>query len=287
MSFIPLSPCCLTGAKLTGMPRGVFQPAVEGQRKVARYHAKPSDGEVVDGKVALVFLTDAFGLSLPNPKIMADAFADQLKINVFVPEYIINPPPAEVFDSVAPIYPNQFPNRSFFAGLKLFIEVLWKTWRWLPMLLFPKRQVPLAQSSINDLTSEGYTSLALVGYCRGGSMIQYLLSNPANTTLVGGVICHPGAEKETWGKIDRPTWWHMADHDQMFGQKAIDGMREVFGKKREDEGVDFECVVHKDTVHGFACRPTLDHEPTKTAFEEANTSAVRFCKKYLLGEFED
>ncbi|WWC95498.1 hypothetical protein V866_002362 [Kwoniella sp. B9012] len=292
MTFIPLSPCCLTGSRLTGTPRGTWEPAIQGERKVGRYHTTPSKTEgdengtakVVDGKLALVLLTDAFGLSLPNPRIMADAFAVQLKINVFVPEYIIDPPPVEVFDSVAPLYPDQYASRSWATTIYQIVEVLWKTWRWLPMLLFPKKQVPLAQSAINDLTSEGYTSIAVVGYCRGGAMVQHLLSNPANTTLVGGVICHPSPEKETWSNITKPTYWHLADHDQMFGEKDINKLRETFEKKKDDQGVDFHCKVHRDTVHGFAARPTLDHENTKIAFEESNSSAVEFCRKYLLGK---
>ncbi|KAK6908792.1 hypothetical protein I203_102796 [Kwoniella mangroviensis CBS 8507] len=267
--YTNLSPCCLTGGRLTGTPRGTWEPAIQGERKVARYHTTPSKSggdengtaRVVDGKLALVLLTDAFGLSLPNAKIMADAFAEQLKDQ----------------RARSRIY-----HRPSSCGS--IVEVLWKTWRWLPMLLFPKKQVPLAQSAINDLTSEGYTSIAVVGSSRGGAMVQHLLSNPVNTTLVGGVICHPSPEKETWTKIIKPTYWHLADHDQMFGQKDINKLRETFEKKKDEQGVDFQCKVHKDTVHGFAARPTLDHENTKFAFEESNSSAVEFCRKYLLGK---
>ncbi|WWC65974.1 uncharacterized protein I303_108596 [Kwoniella dejecticola CBS 10117] len=281
MSFIPLSPCCLQGGRLTGEPRGCFVPANDTQ-KVGRYHAKPSDGVIVDDKVALVLYTDAFGLGLPNPKVMADAFADQLKINVFVPEYIIDPPPVDVYDPVAPLYPDQYAARSWGTTIYMIGEVLWKTWRWLPMLLFPKKQVPLAQASLNDLTSEGFEKVVAVGYCRGGAMVQYLLANQANTTLVGGIICHPSPEKSTWAGIDKPTKWHLADHDQMFGDKDIQLLKNTFQKKVDEDRSKFECVVHQDTVHGFAARPTLEHEPTKKAFDEANASAIDFCKKQLL-----
>nr|XP_018260162.1 uncharacterized protein I303_07079 [Kwoniella dejecticola CBS 10117]OBR82320.1 hypothetical protein I303_07079 [Kwoniella dejecticola CBS 10117] len=320
MSFIPLSPCCLQGGRLTGEPRGCFVPANDTQ-KVGRYHAKPSDGVIVDDKVALVLYTDAFGLGLPNPKVMADAFADQLKINVFVPEYIsksvmlslchenhhenpnkskaivttdeademcvdltfaVDPPPVDVYDPVAPLYPDQYAARSWGTTIYMIGEVLWKTWRWLPMLLFPKKQVPLAQASLNDLTSEGFEKVVAVGYCRGGAMVQYLLANQANTTLVGGIICHPSPEKSTWAGIDKPTKWHLADHDQMFGDKDIQLLKNTFQKKVDEDRSKFECVVHQDTVHGFAARPTLEHEPTKKAFDEANASAIDFCKKQLL-----
>ncbi|WWC73564.1 uncharacterized protein I206_107536 [Kwoniella pini CBS 10737] len=282
MSFIPLSTCCLQGGRLTGTPRGTFTASNNTQR-VGRYQTKPSEGKVVDEKVALVLYTDAFGLELSNPKIMADAFADQLKINVYVPEYIINPPPVDVFEPVAPLYPDQYASRSWATTIYMIIEVIWKIWRWLPMLLFPKKQVPLAQAAINDLTSEGYEKIVAVGYCRGGAMVQYLLSNQANTTLVGGIICHPSPEKSTWPQITKPSVWHLADHDQMFGAKDIQLLKDSFQKKVEDENVDFDCIVHTDTVHGFAARPTLEHEATKKAFNEANKSVVGFCENYLLG----
>ncbi|WVQ96108.1 hypothetical protein IAU59_003210 [Kwoniella sp. CBS 9459] len=295
MSFIPLSPCCLTGGRLTGEPRGIMESASEDEsagaagdnggmarRKVTRYHTKPSDGVVVDDKIAVVLYSDAFGLSLPNPKIQADAFAEQLKLHVFVPDYIPEPPPAELFEPVAPMYPDQYASRTWFTTIRMVLGVIAKVYPWLPMLLVPKRQVPLAQAALGDLVQEGFTSLGAIGYCRGGAMIEYVLSDPSNAALKCGVMCHPSPERATYEGIDKPSLWHLADHDQMFGQREIDHLKEFFGKKEADRGVEFECVVHKDTVHGFAARPTLDHEPTKKAFEEANASAVAFFRKHLL-----
>ncbi|WWC92939.1 uncharacterized protein L201_007902 [Kwoniella dendrophila CBS 6074] len=287
MTFLPLSPCCLQGGKLIGEPRGKFvpaNPANDNGHKVSRYHTIPSYGKVINDKVALVLFTDAFGLTSSNPKIIADEFANQLKINVFVPEYIVDPPPIDVYDPVAPLYPDQYNNRSWSTSIYMIGEVLWKTWRWLPMLFFPKKQVPLAQAAIDDLTEEGYEKLIGIGYCRGGAVLQYLLADESkNVNLIGGIINHPSTEKETWSKINQPTLWNLADHDQMFSLKDIDHLKDVFGKRQinGNKKLDFQCNVYENTVHGFACRPTLDHEPTKKAFDQANSSAVEFCRKYL------
>ncbi|WVF68568.1 hypothetical protein IAT40_003337 [Kwoniella sp. CBS 6097] len=290
MSFIPLSPCCLTGGRLTGQPRGIMEPAgegVEGEggqkgRKVSRYHTKPSDDNVINDQVAVVLYHDAFGLSIPNPKIQADAFAEHLKLHVFVPEYIPEPPPAELFEPVAPIYPDQYASRSWFTSIRMFFGVIAKVYPWIPMMLQPKKQVPLAQAALDDLVQEGYTTLGAIGYCRGGAMVEYLISNTSNSSLKCGVMCHPSPERTTYEVIEKPTLWHLADHDQMFGQKEIDHLRDVFEKKKTEKGTEFDCVVHTDTVHGFAARPTLDHEPTKKAFEEANSSAIAFFRRHLL-----
>ncbi|WVR08171.1 hypothetical protein IAU60_005217 [Kwoniella sp. DSM 27419] len=282
MSFLPLSPCCLTGGKLTGELRGKMEPP-EGDRKVLRYHARPVDGQVVDPKAAVVLYTDAFGLELPNPKVMADAFAEQLKLDVFVPEYIPEPPPVDVFDHVAAMYPGQNKDRSWFTTIKLVGWVVSQIYPWMPMLFQPKKQVPLAQAALDDIIREGYTSVGVIGYCRGGAMVQYLLaSDTAPPALKCGVACHPSAEKALWGNIHQPTLWHLADQDMMFGDKEIKQLKEVFEKKKADQGVEFDCYVHTETVHGFAARPVLEHEPTKKAFEEANATAVDFFKKHLL-----
>ena len=109
MSFFPIEPCCLKGGILPGEPSGILEPASGGQR-VARYHAKPSGGSV-DKTKAVVLLYDVFGLKIvrpilpcqpaskrlsksaddtcqPNAKLLADKFAEQLKLDVFVPDYI-------------------------------------------------------------------------------------------------------------------------------------------------------------------------------------------------------
>jgi hypothetical protein len=58
MSFMPLTPCCLTGTLLPGTPRGIME-----SRSVNRYHAKPADGRVVDKEAAIIMFYDAGGFS--------------------------------------------------------------------------------------------------------------------------------------------------------------------------------------------------------------------------------
>nr|XP_031859744.1 uncharacterized protein CI109_004816 [Kwoniella shandongensis]KAA5526816.1 hypothetical protein CI109_004816 [Kwoniella shandongensis] len=258
-----------------------MEPASAG-RQVSRYHTRPSDDEVINDKTALVLYTDAFGLSLPNAKIMADSFADQLKVHVFVPEYIPDALPANLFEPVAPLYPGQYANRSWWSTFVVVLPLLLRVWRWLPWILNPKGQVPLAEKALLDLQSEGYTHLGAIGYCRGGAVIQYLLASTSHPTLLQcGVVNHPSPETSTWDNIHKPTQWHLAEHDQMFGLEKIANLRRVFEEKKKNEGVVFDFYHHKDTVHGFACRPTLDHEETKKAFEEAGDTAVAFLQKHL------
>jgi len=95
-----------------GTPRGEME-RVSDSIQVDRYHAKPADGVVVSDKIAVVVFYDILGFSIvsstesrrgvrgikqdlharlpnmqPNPKIIADAYADKLKLNVYVPDYL-------------------------------------------------------------------------------------------------------------------------------------------------------------------------------------------------------
>lgn len=73
-------PDCTTGANLPGTPKGVIKD--DG----SYFAAAPKGGEGSEHKRAVLLLTDAFGLGLDNPKIMADYFAEQLHCDVWVPD---------------------------------------------------------------------------------------------------------------------------------------------------------------------------------------------------------
>jgi hypothetical protein len=80
-------PCehCLTGHVLPGEPKGSFKDNAYYISGVPEGATK-SDSTARSDKRAIVLLTDAFGLALKNPKILADDFARHLKCEVFVPD---------------------------------------------------------------------------------------------------------------------------------------------------------------------------------------------------------
>jgi carboxymethylenebutenolidase len=71
-------PDCTTGATLPGTPKGTLKDD-------GSYFTTAAKDENPESKRAVLLLTDAFGLSLDNPKIMADYFAEQLQCDVWVP----------------------------------------------------------------------------------------------------------------------------------------------------------------------------------------------------------
>jgi hypothetical protein len=71
-------PDCTTGVKLAGTPKGVINE--DGSYLAAAPEAS-------DHKRTVILLTDAFGLGIDNPKIMADYFSEQLQCDVWVPNF--------------------------------------------------------------------------------------------------------------------------------------------------------------------------------------------------------
>ncbi len=69
-------PDCYKGAALSGQPKGALSD-VNGA-----YLASSPTGS----SHAVVLLTDIFGLGLPNPKLLADFFSEQLGCDVWVPD---------------------------------------------------------------------------------------------------------------------------------------------------------------------------------------------------------
>ncbi|GFZ50016.1 hypothetical protein JCM24511_07769 [Saitozyma sp. JCM 24511] len=278
MPFLPIGPCCLEGNTLPGEPAGVLEPATDGN-PVARYHAKPNDGNVVDSKTALVLFYDAFGLGIPNPKIIADEFAEKLRINVFVPDYIPNPPPPKSLDAIAESYPGEHAKKSWLRTILDYGSAIVHLVPYVRGLL-NGAVMPLASKACEQLKKEGYENLGAIGYCRGGSVIVHLMSKGDASLLKCGVICHPSPEgKDLYGAITFPTQWHLASHDMRFKDPQIAELRQAVEKKSD---VITEITVHPDTVHGFAARPNLKNESAKAGFEKANDDAIAFFNKHLL-----
>ncbi|WVW86776.1 hypothetical protein I302_108830 [Kwoniella bestiolae CBS 10118] len=288
MSFIKLSPCCLSGGILAGEPRGVLEPEGD-QRKIARYRTRtrPSSRSAYDNKIerqrdkAIVLFTDPAGLSIPNPKIIADSLSDALGLEVFVPQYYPKQLPYQLFDGIMPLYPEQFADRTWYQTIFIWVVFLFRIWRFIPMLISPSSQMPLAQDALIDLRSEGYKTLGAIGYCRGAAVILHLLHQSA--TIDAAVLCHPSPERKTYSSLEgMPTCWQLADpgYDPFMKLDEIAFLRRELDKL----GGEWEMEVHKDTVHGFASRPMMDHEPTRQAFEKAHQNAIAFFSKHLLGK---
>ncbi|KAF8632410.1 hypothetical protein AX17_004851 [Amanita inopinata Kibby_2008] len=261
-------PDCINGGTLSGDPIGTistqnayFSPAPNGS---------PS-------KRAVLLLTDVFGLSLKNPKIIADHLAKRLECDVWIPDYFNGNP---IFDhkALGPAGP---------AGLK-------RTWMdWLKFLLAVVPRIPVYlqnRPSVIDAyldkfisvirEEKGYEKIGAVGYCFGGSAAIRLAPTGYIQSVV---ICHPGRfSLEQAKEIKIPTAWLCAEEDAFFKDSLRDQVEALYAsRKNTNEYVSYEFVIYKGTTHGFACRPDLSYEDLKQAYEKSLEDTAVWFEKTL------
>lgn len=71
-------PNCYKGFTLPGEPKGTM---------VGPDYFTAAPNDATERTKAIVLLTDIFGLALPNPRIVADQLAEQVGVDVWVPDF--------------------------------------------------------------------------------------------------------------------------------------------------------------------------------------------------------
>jgi carboxymethylenebutenolidase len=69
---------CYKGFALPGEPKGTM---------VGQDYFTAAPNDATERTKAIVLLTDFFGLPLPNPRIIADQLAEQVRVDVWVPDF--------------------------------------------------------------------------------------------------------------------------------------------------------------------------------------------------------
>ncbi len=204
---------------------------------------------------ALILLTDYFGLPLVNSQLLADTFAEQGGLNVYMPDQFHGEP--------APL--------SILTG-----DTSFKLMEWLPQ--HPKQPTyDNTVALINELKqNHGVTKIACIGYCWGGFTCFML----GATDLVDAVaVAHP-SRFDFPGDIERlkkPTLFLCAETDtQLTTEKRIQS-EEIL--KNRTEGHKF--VVYPGTEHGFAVRADVEDKVAANAAEDAKNQALDFFAKHL------
>lgn len=90
---------CVTGHRLPGEPTGQLI-TVEGMQSYFRDRSQNSistEQSPVDAteKKAIVLMTDAFGLPVPNSQILVDALVKDLDVDGYVPDLFDGEPPSK------------------------------------------------------------------------------------------------------------------------------------------------------------------------------------------------
>jgi len=82
-------PRCHEGSILSGEPKGTVKTGILGNSYFSPAPAVEANTPDVTLKKAILLLTDVFGLSVNNCKVIADEFAKQLGCDVWVPDYFM------------------------------------------------------------------------------------------------------------------------------------------------------------------------------------------------------
>ncbi|EIM86030.1 dienelactone hydrolase endo-1-3,1,4-beta-D-glucanase [Stereum hirsutum FP-91666 SS1] len=260
---------CFKGNVLPGDPTGTM---VDGA-----YYCSAAN---MTTKKAIVLLTDAFGLSLVNPKILADRLAEKVGVDVWVPD-LFNGWPIVEGDDLQGLWPER-------AGEKIsFLNKLWMAVVFLkrmPRIIASRPTVADARvrTFIDKLkTEKKYEKLGLVGFCYGGGCVVRVASNPAVSSIV---VCHPTPLSNNCEphNVQCPAAWVCAEDDSTFTPSLRQEAEAIFAaRKDKPEYIDYEFKDYKGTVHGFAARPNLGLPEIRDAFERSLEQTTEWFNKTL------
>ncbi|PBK65878.1 alpha/beta-hydrolase [Armillaria solidipes] len=219
------------------------------------YVATPSK-EYSNNKVIL-FLPDAFGITLPNAQLLADDFAKN-GFKIVMPDY---------FNGDAVPIDALEPGRTFdFAG-------------WLPNHSSAHTR-PSLDRVIAALKESGVTEFGATGYCFGG---RYVFDLAFEDVLKVAVVSHPSLLKfpddfEKYATVVKaPLLVNSCTIDQMFPKEIHEKTDELFvnfspGYRRE---------YWDGCTHGFAIRGDLSDPKVKAGKEGAFKAAAQWLLSHL------
>ncbi|KAJ6457446.1 dienelactone hydrolase [Mycena vitilis] len=261
---------CIKGVRHEGTPTGKLE-TIGG---IQSYVATPT-GDFPKEKVIL-FLTDVFGLSLENNKLLADDFAQNGFKTIMPDLFHGDTVPIDAFDK---------PQKSDIKPAES------KPAFNLPKWLLPDRETgykghteeftrPIIDAVLEALKAEGVKRFAAVGYCFGG---RYVFDLAFDNAISVAATSHPSllqipTDLEKYAASSKaPLLINSCEEDDMFpieAQALADKILTGFppGYKRE---------YFAGCSHGFAVRGDLSDPKVKAGKEGAFKNTVEWFKKYL------
>lgn len=274
-------PDCNRGSILAGKPTGSIVKVNGTDAYFAPSPPSESAQSESNGSVAVVLLSDAFGLPLVNIKLIADKLASDLQCDVWVPDLFDGAPLLRVEGMETQL----LPDRPGYSSL-------WDSFRLIAFVIIPRIGTILrSRPSVGDFRAKQfitairedkkYRKVGGVGYCYGGGAAVRLATTVDYLDSV--VICHPAIiSSSSIKEIKIPSSWVCAEEDDSFSNRARMRAEAVFAERKDSgDAVPYEFVDYKGTVHGFACRPNLAFEDVKVAFEKSLEQTAAWLRKTL------
>jgi len=212
-----------------------------------------------DKSRAVLFIPDVFGIHLVNTQLLADHYAKEANVIVYVPHFFVTDPvPIDLLKNPALLQTYDWPK---FMGANS------------KDLVYPR-----ITNFVKHLKEkEGVTKLGAIGFCYGAwATLQLSRDNLVDAAAVA----HPTLVNvpEDIENIKHPSLFLCAETDQMFPAETREKAKEILDKKSQ---IPYKLKVYPGTQHGFSLRGDVEDPLVRAAADDAASEAVQFFNTYL------
>jgi dienelactone hydrolase len=261
-------PCC-TGFIDHGEPIG----KVISINGIQTYLSEPSQ----PSKATLVIATDIFGFTLPNVRLIADAFAKQ-SYRCLIPDLFNGTePPADLLEDSLAFQTQASP---FFSKVKAISRFAWH----LPGFLYRNpisKGIQIIKTIIQHASNDG--KVFALGYCWGGRIVTILAQDSA-LPLEAVCAAHPSG-------LNIPTdiqllcksmYIILAEIDMEMKEPERLVIKDTLRQKQvEHPHLFFEYKYYQGMIHGFSVRGCEMDSHVKRQREDAFDTTVSFFNKFI------
>ncbi|KAL8243913.1 hypothetical protein R6Q59_010171 [Mikania micrantha] len=249
----------------------------------------------------IVFFCDAFGLHLPNNKILADHYAEKTGCRVLTPDII---PGGGVPESTMHAMNNVFkpiPSWWSLANPLMYLSKIWSTMIFAPVFIpfMIKAAAPKAYTECTRYTRDVRAELpaggklGVAGFCWGGHPSTRLCGEASveggGSPLVDAAFAaHPSsldAPKDVvdaLGKFGTPYFCAVAEYDFLFNKAEAEKTEAALKQQLPEGKATYEFFIHPGAHHGFSVRASPDEGSVgKISYELAAKQAIDWFTKYL------
>jgi len=269
---VGISSCCLSGKVQEGKPTGTVQ-TIGG---LDTYVAEPENGSTAK---SIVFITDIFGFSFPNVRLLADNYA-RAGFCAYIPDvHNGDSLPIEFLQDVEPplaVRENLTLTQKTVATAKVGATLG-------PWLVKHREAVskPIIDGFIREVRKiPGTDKVGVIGFCWGGryAILAAHATDPA-VRVDAAYACHPSlvAVPGDFEGVMRPLSLAVGDKDSLLDMKSVEHIKEILAKKEPPT----EVKVYEGQVHGFALRGDWQNEKEKEAMDKAEKQGVEWFGKFL------
>ncbi|KAJ2962449.1 hypothetical protein NQZ79_g2342 [Umbelopsis isabellina] len=202
----------------------------------------------------LLYISDALGWEVPNARLLADTYAAEANIDVYIP--------------------------NFLGDLTLSLSAL-KSGN-IDMQAWAKKSIerrPQHHTELHDVLRElrsKYPKIAASGYCWGGFYSIRLATH--DDVIDCAIASHPSLVEvpKDIEDVKKPILFVCAEEDSQFTDEKREKTKEVLTQK----GVDAEFQYYPGTSHGWTVRGETTG-PVAEAAKKAKDDTVNFIRKHF------